>query len=168
MNRPERFATETAGNSGEGAAPDIALRALLWIVGRDTGLSSRTIWAVMMGVPPVRPYYPADPADFGRCFRLLQAVPEWRTRLSEVAPVSDVWAALIERWGEVEALYVEELAGGTGMAPKCYALMKSIIYPVEERGRAARWGTATYGIPAWDTDASSAVPTGEAAPGGER
>jgi len=59
-----------------------------WIVAGDTGISSRVIWAVMMGVSlDVMPRVdvPHDPPDFGRCYRLLEVMPEWRDRLGEVA-----------------------------------------------------------------------------------
>ena len=58
--------------------------ALEWIVGDHTGLSSRTIWAMMMGVPCANPSAPYDNDDAWRCARLLALIPEWRARLDEV------------------------------------------------------------------------------------
>ena len=86
--------------------------ALQWIVGRDTGISSKTIWSVMMGAVPENPHpfhfdVPHDPDDFGRCYRLLQAVPEWRGRLPEVAARFPEWGPLVDAWGELEEMYVE-------------------------------------------------------------
>ncbi len=60
-------------------------RACEWIVSSDTGLSSRHIWAVMMGVPIERKSHPSDPSDLGRCLRLLAAVPQWRPRIGEMS-----------------------------------------------------------------------------------
>jgi len=47
---------------------------------------------------------PLDAADFGRCQRLIKAIPEWRSRLSEVADCypGTAWPAIIARWDELE------------------------------------------------------------------
>lgn len=100
-----------------------------WIVSYDTGVSSKTIWAVMMGaISGQEPWstfnVPHDPADFGRCYRLLKAIPEWRPRLHEVAERFPKWAPLIAAWDELTALYEEEVASGT--APKLYARMRQL------------------------------------------
>lgn len=98
-------------------------KAMTWIVGPDTGISSKTIWAVMMGVVAQTGDYciPYDPSDFGRCHRLLQIMPEWRSRLNEVASMFPEWTPLVKNWGELEALYLEELP--TGRCPKLYNRM---------------------------------------------
>lgn len=101
-------------------------RANAWIVGGDTGLSSKTLWAVMMGQKPPRPSHPLDNGDLGRCTRLLNAVPEWRPRIKEMAGVSPYWAALVPRWDELEALDKTD--------PKaCYKLMRALLDPVETK-----------------------------------
>lgn len=63
----------------------ITTRALLWLFGDDTGSSSKTLCAHMLGVKPVRNSIPSDAADRGRCIRLLQLIPEWQSRLDEMA-----------------------------------------------------------------------------------
>lgn len=101
--------------------------ALAWITGDDTGTSSQTIWAVMMDAPaPKWASVPLDPSDFGRCHRLLQLIPSWRARLSEVAARHPKWGPMVARWDEVAAIYEQELAENTGKAPRTYALMKTI------------------------------------------
>jgi hypothetical protein len=87
-------------------------RALQWIAGRDTGISSKTIWSVMMGVEvlgteawSLQYDVPLDPDDFGRCYRLLELIPGWRARLGEVADRFPAWRPLVEHWSELEALY---------------------------------------------------------------
>jgi len=98
-----------------------------WIVGRDTGISSITIWAVMMGVKPSWPSVPLDPSDFGRCFRMLCLIPGWRARLPEVASVYPEWTRLVGHWQEIESLYMEECSRADGMALKTYARMQELI-----------------------------------------
>lgn len=104
-----------------------------WLALGDSGLSSKAIAFKMCGIDAGdswdRKFHPSDPSDFGRCFRLLKLYPEWRNRLGEMATVSKCWRALVKRWDEIEALYLEELPGKR--APKTYELMKSITDPIE-------------------------------------
>lgn len=92
--------------------PSLAQRAHAWVVGRDTGCSSQAIWANMMGAG--KPAYwgwfhPLDPADLGRCLRLLRLIPEWRERMPEMAQHSPEWAALVERWDDLAAMMEDEV-----------------------------------------------------------
>lgn len=106
-------------------------RAMDWLASDDTGLSSETMcWYFLRGKAPERlhgfpgPCHPLDPSDFGRCLRLLQAIPEWRSRLPELAQLSPQWAALVANWDRIEALYLEERP--SGRAARCYAAMKEL------------------------------------------
>lgn len=76
-----------------------------WITGNDTGMSSETIWAVMMGVEPSHPSVPLDAADFGRCSRLLMQFPAWRKRLGELGEKYTEWKPLVDNWAELEEMY---------------------------------------------------------------
>lgn len=106
-----------------------------WIVSSDTGISSRVIWAVMMGVSlEVMPHasIPHDPPDFGRCYRLLEVMPEWRDRLEEVADKCSRWRPLVEHWSELETMYEACLDqegrydGSTDAAKVMYDRMKEL------------------------------------------
>lgn len=95
-----------------------------WATSWDTGTSSMTIWKVMMGKPLAQgTATPQDPADFGRCYRLLEAFPQWRARMGEMLRVAG-WASLVTAWPTLEALYEKELP--TGHAPKLYEEMKRL------------------------------------------
>ena len=100
-----------------------------WLLSQDTGVSSRTIWAVMMGVETtpqrcITKYdIPYDPSDFGRCFRLLCLFPEWRKNLHRVAEVFPKWGPIVDHWDEMERLWIEESRSALREAPKLYALM---------------------------------------------
>lgn len=82
-------------------------KALQWVVGRDTGTSSMTIWSVMMMVEPRSHDTPADPDDFGRCYRLLQLIPRWRKHLRLVARRYPAWAPMVREWDALTAMYEE-------------------------------------------------------------
>lgn len=107
--------------------------AMLWVVGSDTGMSSKAIWSHMVNGCAERAwgsvYYPLDPDDFGRCYRLLLRVPEWRPRIGEMAVYGPEWAGLAAAWDELTNLYEQEIGPGfdrEGRAPKLYARMKDI------------------------------------------
>lgn len=66
------------------ATEPIVHRALTWLMGDDTGISSKALCAHMLGVTNNRMDPPSDAADRGRCIRLLQLIPEWQPRLMEM------------------------------------------------------------------------------------
>jgi hypothetical protein len=104
-----------------------------WRIGGDTGISSEAIWHVMTGVSESKRWWssvPHDPEDFGRCYRLLVLFPEWRGRLSEVAERHPTWIPFVAHWGEMERLYLRDLA--TGKSDELYELMQRL----EGRGAA--------------------------------
>ncbi len=68
--------------------------------------------------------HPHDPSDFGRCHRFLEAVPEAKVNFERMIPVSPVWASLVMHWGELTALYLEELP--SGRCGKLYDRMKQL------------------------------------------
>lgn len=84
----------------------IERRALRWALSNDTGTSSETLAAFMLGIERDGwDHPPSDGADRGRCIRLLKLIPEWLPRLPELAAVGpgdinttdhkDDWAAQI-------------------------------------------------------------------------
>ncbi len=112
------------------ATPAMGLQA--WLRSDDTGTSSLTMAAVLFNAGKYASSqrdwcHPWDPADFGRCHRFLEAVPEARARLPKMAEVSHEWKALVEHWDELTALYHEELP--QKKAPKLYARMQALIEP---------------------------------------
>lgn len=114
---------------------DIDRRANEWIVSNDTGISSKTIWAVMMNAVPDQPHWtqfgvPHDGSDFGRCYRLLQLIPEWRAKLDLVAARFKLWGPLVLAWDVLTALY--ELK-------RYYELYKKLEVLEDEGRLAAGW-----------------------------
>ena len=78
-----------------------------WFVTDDAGTSSRAIAAQLSGNGSDSKWsdYPCDAGDFGRCYRLLKAVPSFRPRIGEMASRSPQWTVLTEHWDELERLY---------------------------------------------------------------
>jgi hypothetical protein len=102
------------------ALPDWLVK---WWHGGDTGLSSRTIAAVMSGSDALwqvtEPHAPHDTSDVGRCVRLLDLAAangcDWRNDLSmhRLALLAPCWAPVVPRWEEIEAAYHEDAAAQT-------------------------------------------------------
>ena len=72
-----------------------------WLASDDTGTSSVYMASVLGGF--YRPYaHPADADDFGRCSRLLIAVPEFRGKIELMRDKSVQWDKLLNEWGYIE------------------------------------------------------------------
>jgi hypothetical protein len=108
-----------------------------WLMGRDTGISSRTIYSVMMNqvpsFPVVQGYYnvPHDPDDFGRCHRLLVLFPEWRQRLPEVVDRFPEWGPMVREWDQLTKMFTTGFNAAGSDGGKMYKLMRQL----EEEGR---------------------------------
>ena len=85
-----------------------------WIIGQDIGLSSQTLWVVIMKmnesqVPDYRPSIPYDSDDFGRCHRLLERCdPETRVRvIRDVAKKYSIWKPFSDNWDALTDLFLK-------------------------------------------------------------
>ena len=103
--------------------------ALQWLLGGDTGISSKTICAVMAGAetPKYCGDVPGDPDDFGRCYRLLKLIPTWRDRLQEVADRHKEWGPLVREWAELERMYEAEETRRQATPKTLYRRMQELI-----------------------------------------
>ena len=104
-------------------------RVISWLLSDDTGASSLSICAHMLG-EPCEGYAPSDCSDLGRCLRLLDLVPEWTPRLHEMATYGPDWKGLIDQWEQIVHLYHNE--GGVPFnerprSPETYRAMKLAI-----------------------------------------
>jgi hypothetical protein len=86
-----------------GSSPGMGFEA--WMQSDDTGLSSRYLAISLTGRCAPKLDWPHDADDFGRCVRMLDAVPELRERLGMLEHAPDPWPRLWARWAEAEALY---------------------------------------------------------------
>lgn len=83
---------------------------LEWVIGNDTGLSSKTIWAAIMGVEIPTASIPYDHYDFERCWSLLNLCDEETKEraLHKVAEQYVVWKPFVKHWSELEHTLVYE------------------------------------------------------------
>jgi hypothetical protein len=88
------------------ARPNSGLQA--WLSSDDAGLSSKYMASVLNGSVILGGYrvgyaHPHDIADFSRCVKLLQAVPQFEPRLPEMRKCSPQWSRLVAAWPEIVA-----------------------------------------------------------------
>ena len=84
------------------------------------GASAKSIAAQLGGFGTQRGDYPHDADDFGRCEALLDAIPEFRDRLDEMAGVNAYWHHLVKAWPKILA------------ADDRSAAIKRVIAPIEK------------------------------------
>jgi hypothetical protein len=84
-------------------------KANWWITNGHVGMSSKTMWSCFMGVQKFQINHPYDPDDFSRCFKLLEAVPEWKERILELSSLSIPWKNLAENWDMLTLMYVRNV-----------------------------------------------------------
>jgi hypothetical protein len=75
-----------------------------WLASDDTGMSSKFMAAVLGGIGG-KYAHPWDADDFGRCVRLLDAVPEFRERIAMMRTHGKKWSNLLETWEQCENAY---------------------------------------------------------------
>ena len=78
---------------------------LMWALGENVGASSKFLCKYMLGYGKYDQWKsaPSDESDRARCIRLLDLMPEWWGRLSELAEISGDWKEqipLIRREGQ--------------------------------------------------------------------
>lgn len=76
-----------------------------WLSSSDTGISSKTMFTALTGIPTGSNDIPYDIADVGRCIRMLRLYPELRENLQAVIDKHIEWIPFIDVWQELERLY---------------------------------------------------------------
>lgn len=120
-------------------SPESLAQIGAWLVSDDTGISSKTMAAIALGATGegLDTDAPYDPGDFGRCLRLVSAVPELRASFDRIAAVEPRFAGILENWDELEAIYRRDLS--TGKSKELYERIKTL------RGdRLENWKCKTY------------------------
>lgn len=84
-------------------------KALWWLANGFVGMSSKTMCNFFLGNKDFKINHPHDPDDFSRCYKLLQAVPEWKRRISELQSLSPQWKNLSENWDKLTEMYEQNV-----------------------------------------------------------
>ncbi len=86
-----------------------------WIADKDTGISSETMVAIALGAKKTKSSRfnaPHDPSDFGRCYRLVKAVPEMKTQFDRIGKAVPTFKLILKNWDELCELYERDLPSG--------------------------------------------------------
>ncbi len=111
---------------------------LEWMLGNDTGISSKTICRVMTGSKspsdesPFDNEPPSDADDFGRCYRLLRHFPEWLPRLPEVPKRYPKWGPMIAAWDELCGMYLKVSDNGRYVYDKDKAVSRAMYHRMRQ------------------------------------
>lgn len=89
---------------------DAKEKAMWWIANGSVGMSSKTMWNCLMGNKDFTVNHPYDPDDFSRCYKLLEVVPEWKSRVSELKALSKEWSLLADNWDTLTKMYEQNVA----------------------------------------------------------
>jgi len=98
-----------------------------WRDSRDVGISSMTIYFAMTGNrKPSHCDAPHDPADFGRCYRLLKLAPQWRADLAKLAVAFPAWLPFVLEWETLERLYEKAILTPEEPASELFDFMQKL------------------------------------------
>ena len=98
-----------------------------WLANGRTGISSKSLAFEFLGVEYKRRHPPLDPADLGRCLRLIESIPETRSCVDTLATKNPHWAKAAKVWDVIADSMAEEVGidWSKGMnAIRTYNLMK--------------------------------------------
>lgn len=103
--------------------------AIEWLRSGERGISSEAMFEYLTGIPigRGRKDTPTDPDDLRRCRLLLNKVPEFALRLSEMGFVSERWAKLVKVWDRLGAIMDEETAV-SNRCPRTWAAMSRLLF----------------------------------------
>jgi hypothetical protein len=100
-----------------------------WLASGDTGISSESLAYEYLGTERKGHFgvgHPHDPADLGRCLRLIARIPEVRSCVDRLAAKREGWAKAAKVWDRIAASMEEEVGidwSKGDRAPKTYELM---------------------------------------------
>ena len=86
-----------------------------WAINGEHGISSKTIFNHLSRTLQTRamendyPTHPFDPDDFSRCYKLLKAVPQWKSKLNNLKALSPVWEKLVDNWDKLTEMYEQNV-----------------------------------------------------------
>ena len=100
-------------------------KAMFWLANGHVGQSSKTMFNCLIGYRDFAVNHPYDPDDFSRCYKLLEAVPEWKGQLRKLKRLSKQWENLVDNWDKLTEYYedMRKTKKGNGM----YDFMQTLI-----------------------------------------
>lgn len=94
-----------------------------WLINGERGASSNTMFQFLSGkdIGLNKMYeHPHNVDDFRHCYMLIKTIPEWKSLLNRLSPVSPVWKKLVDNWERL-SIMLENNSN-----EEMYELMKSL------------------------------------------
>lgn len=101
-----------------------------WLISGDTGISSETMAGIALGATPTPGNWrsegdaPHDPSDFGRCYRLVKAVPSIRDDFGAIGKAVPAFAGILREWDALCVIYERDLP--TGQSDDLYERIREL------------------------------------------
>jgi hypothetical protein len=82
-------------------------KVLNWVFNSNTGLSSETMAAIACGMTSKKYGFsrPHDNGDFGRCFNLVNEIPEIKLHFGKIKELCPEFGPIIDSWDRLCELY---------------------------------------------------------------
>lgn len=99
-----------------------------WLFSDDTGMSSKSLAAEFLDAPNQYCCTPSDPADLGRCLRLIAIARSVRACVDSLGAKNKSWAKAAAAWDQLAALMESEVGidwHKGGAAPLTFDAMKA-------------------------------------------
>lgn len=101
-----------------------------WLEHGEVGASSKTMISVLYKpLAKEKISHPLDPADFRRCHKLINIVPEVKIVFPEISHLSSTWGNFINNWNKLTNMYLQNESEGWKNADKIgmYEFMQTLI-----------------------------------------
>ena len=98
-----------------------------WLQYGEHGISSKTMFHYLadgFNIQLQCANTPSDPDDFRRCYLLLKAIPQFRSKLDRLKSVNETWSKLVDSWDKLTEMLEEQMT--TKKANGMYEFMKSL------------------------------------------
>lgn len=107
-------------------------KVLKWLGSSDTGMSSKALAFEFMNNVEYEDadFAPVDPADLGRCLRLIDKVPEVRKCVDSLATKYKAWAKIAPVWDKIAESMRDEVGidwSKGRSAPITYKMMRPFM-----------------------------------------
>lgn len=84
-------------------------KAHWWLHHGERGNSSNAMYGCFMNVDGMGINHPYDPDDFKRCYKLLEAVPEFKKQMYKLELLSPTWQKLVQNWDKLTEMYEQNV-----------------------------------------------------------
>lgn len=83
-----------------------------WLVGGDDGISSVSMVAIALGATKGDFDAPHDTGDFGRCYRLVAAIPQIKSYFPRIGELVPAFAGILDEWDDLVEIYLRDSPSG--------------------------------------------------------